>query len=99
MLLWVLPVSAAPQCQIDFVGPQDIRIRRVTGRVAEFAPGEPVFVTVTNGGKKYTTKAGRDGRWDVVIHNVPGLTDILCWQGYNNAEDAKQRVIGDSRQG
>lgn len=68
----------------------------MTGHAAEFASGEPVFVTVTNGGKKYTTTAGQDGRWEVLIHNAGGETDILCWQGFENVEDARDKAIAQS---
>ena len=72
---------AAPECNIDARPEGDRLVNLVSGSTAGFAPKIPIFVTVTNGGKEYTTQTASDGKWALVYANLVDHTDVLCFQG------------------
>lgn len=73
---------AAPECNIDSREDGDRLVNLISGSATGFLPKEPVFVTVSNGGKEYTMQASRSGKWAVVYANLDENTSVLCWQGF-----------------
>lgn len=81
-----------PECNID-ANPQisDGLLALVSGNVKGFQPG-PVYVTITNGTRKFTTMAEKGGLWAAVYVNTEGNTDVLCWQPWRgNSIEVKGR--------
>jgi len=76
-----LSAFAAPECLIDAREKDGRLINLVSGGTSGFNPKEPIFVTVSNGGKEYTTQVSRSGKWAVVYANIEDSTSVLCFQG------------------
>ncbi len=78
---WI--ATAAPECLIDSETPTNRGlIDLISGEVKGFSPG-PVYVTVTNSGKQFTTVITRDtNRWAVLYANSSPETSVSCWQGW-----------------
>lgn len=73
---------AAPECNIDPTYNDSTSLLAViSGNVKGFEPG-PVYVTITNGDKKYTTVVNREGKWALMYPSVVTDTQVLCWQGW-----------------
>jgi len=83
---------AAPSCDVTSISPNDAVLAQVKGVAKGFDYSEPVFVTVTNGGKRYTTQPDKDGRWELLFGNFALDTSLLCWQGELNSVDAAAKV-------
>lgn len=78
--LWAAP----PECNIDTSQPPERGLlSMVSGNASGFQPG-PVYVTVTNGEKKFTTMADRAGDWAIVYANIDSHSEVLCWQPWRN---------------
>lgn len=77
-----LSAFAAPECLIDARDTDGRLVNLISGGTSGFNPKEPIFVTVTNGGKEYTTQASRSGKWALVFANIEENTSVLCFQGF-----------------
>jgi len=89
---------AAPECLIDAkTSPVDGGrfglLALISGEAKGFLPKEPVFVTVTNGGKEYTMQASRTGKWALVYANLEEATNVLCWQGFPARLTAESLIV------
>lgn len=75
--------TAGPECIIDSETPTNRGlVDLLSGEVKGFSPG-PVYVTVTNAGKQFTTVIARDtNRWAVLYANTSTETSVSCWQGW-----------------
>ncbi len=73
---------AAPECLIDAKSQGDRLINLISGSATGFSAKEPVFVTVTNGGKEYTMNASQSGKWALIYADIAQETKVLCWQGF-----------------
>jgi hypothetical protein len=73
---------ATPECNIDpsFKDSTSV-IAVISGTVKGFDPGA-VYVTVTNGDKKYTTLVNREGKWALMYPSEATDSQVLCWQGW-----------------
>lgn len=72
---------AAPECLIDGNRDDGRLVNVISGQAKGFLPKEPVFVTVTNGNRKFTTQTDRAGFWATLYANETQETEVLCWQG------------------
>ena len=80
--LFAQSALAAPECNIDpSYNDSTSLLAVVSGDVKGFEPG-PVYVTVTNGDKKYTTVVNREGKWALMYPSATADTQVLCWQGW-----------------
>lgn len=74
--------SAAPECIIDAAQTDSTSLlATISGSVKGFELGV-VYVTVTNGDKKYTTSISRDGKWALLYAPQVDDSQVLCWQGF-----------------
>lgn len=86
LVLVASALFAAPECNIDERSSiSDGLLDVITGNVKGFQSG-PVYVTVTNSGKKFTTMAEKGGLWGVVYTNTEPSTEVLCWQPWKGDE-------------
>jgi hypothetical protein len=80
---FALNAFAAPECVIDGNQSADSTalIALISGSVKGFEPG-PVYITIVNGGKTYTTIVNREGKWALLYPSLTNDTQVLCWQGW-----------------
>jgi hypothetical protein len=58
---------------------QSNKIGTVSGIASGFEKGK-IYVTLSNGLRKYTTIAESDGRWALSFAELEKSSEILCWQ-------------------
>ena len=75
--------GAVPECLIDSEPPvSNGLVGLITGEAKGFNPG-PVYITVKNAGKEFTTVINRDsGKWGVLYANTSPETSVQCFQGW-----------------
>ncbi len=73
--------AAEPQCEIKHNNTLQ-KLSTVSGMVSGFQSGK-VYVTLTNGNRKYTTVAEKEGRWALSFADLENSSEILCWQEGN----------------
>jgi len=77
-LLSSLLNAAQPKCKIknnSFFQ----KLGTVSGQASGFQSGR-VYVTLTQGGRKYTTVAEKEGNWALSFADLEPESKILCWQ-------------------
>ena len=81
--LFALNAFAAPECIIDASEAADSTalLALISGSVKGFEPG-PVYISVVNGGKTYTTIVNREGKYALIYPSLTNNTEVLCWQGW-----------------
>ena len=84
LLTLVSAVHAAPECLIDQretlpgeSGPRLVEV--LSGAAKGFASG-PIYVSVSNGTRSFTTLADKNGKWAIVYADTVPHTEVLCWQ-------------------
>ena len=70
-----------PSCQVKNQSLNE-RLSVASGIATGFEPGK-VYVTLTNGTRKYTTVAEKDGHWALSFPFLEQKSEILCWQEGN----------------
>jgi len=76
ILFAAVSFGAEPLCTIDFVRVTD-SLGVVSGRAGGNAP---VYITVDNGGLKYTTLADPDGNWTTTFRYFGTQVRAECWK-------------------
>jgi len=77
---------AAPECLIDATQKDSTSLIAVISGSAKGFDVGPVYITVTNGDKKYTTLVNREGKWALMYPSLVMDTQVLCWQGWTTGK-------------
>lgn len=73
--------SADPKCHIEKNSFHQ-KISTVSGVATGFQSGK-IYVTLSNGNRKYTTVAEKDGRWALSFAGLEKKSEVVCWQEGN----------------
>jgi len=81
LLLLVLSFSlfaAHPKCEIKS-NHSSQKLATVSGLASGFHSGR-IYVTLTQGNRKYTTVAEKEGQWALSFADLGSESKIVCWQ-------------------
>jgi hypothetical protein len=73
--------SADPKCQIEKNSSHQ-KLSTVSGVATGFQNGK-IYITLSNGNRKYTTVAERDGHWALSFADLEKKSEVVCWQEGN----------------
>jgi hypothetical protein len=72
---------AVPKCHIKKNSSHQ-KVSTVSGIATGFQNGK-IYVTLSNGNRKYTTVAERDGHWALSFADLEKKSEVVCWQEGN----------------
>lgn len=70
--------AAHPKCEVKS-SQSSQKLGTVSGTASGFQSGR-VYVTLTQGNRKYTTVAEREGNWAISFADLETESKISCWQ-------------------
>ena len=80
---------AAPSCEIKSQSVNK-KVGTVSGIASGFQSGK-IYVTLSNGNRKYSTVAEPNGQWALSFASLENKSEIVCWQE-GNALTATQNL-------
>ena len=73
-----LPIWGHPSCEVQKRS-SDKKLGIASGIANGFESGK-IYVTLTNGSRKYTTVAENGGKWAISYADLDKKSEIFCWQ-------------------
>lgn len=71
-------IYGKPSCELESHR-RNNKIGTVSGTASGFQLGK-IYVTLTNGDRKYTTVAENNGHWALSFSDLEPSSEIICWQ-------------------